>query len=495
MFKSIFTKYITAFMVITLISFTLLAVIMSSMITNYSFEAKRSLVESTSLSTVQALRSYMQLTGKDLSELLINNKEEIRQTLTVQAENSEAILFITDTRGEILISSLEETDKTLPDKLSDKVLADVLSGQGHYGFSNLDGTFDRKHLNSLHLLYDDSEEENAFKTPIAVLFISSPSAQITGFVDQMSRTVMISTLLVFIVALIAVYLISEKITEPLKEMSKAAKSFAQGRFDVRVPVRGEDEVGELAKAFNNMASSLEKAEEMRSTFLANISHDLRTPMTSIAGIIDCILDGAIPPEKHGQYLQQVASEVRRLSRLVTSLLDISRMQAGDRKFNMTAFDICEMARQTLISFEKRLDEKKLEVEFECSSDNINVLADTDAIHQVMFNLIDNAVKFSNESGTLGIRITAKDKKVYVSVSNTGTGIPPEDLPYVFDRFYKSDRSRGLDKTGVGLGLFIVRTIIERHGEEIRVRSEYQKDCEFTFTLSALPEAKVAKAQQ
>ncbi len=492
MFKSIFTKYISAFMVITLISFTLLAVIMGSMITNYSFDAKRALVESSSLSTVQSLRSYMQLTGKDLSELLANNKEEIRQTLTVQAENSEAILFICDTKGAVLISSLEEADPLLPQNIPEKVINDIINGQGHYTFSDLNGVFEKKHLNSLHVLYDDSEAESSRQSPIAVLFISAPSAQITGFVDQMSRTVMISTLLVFIVALIAVYLISEKITEPLKEMSKAAKSFAQGRFDVRVPVRGEDEVGELAKAFNNMASTLEKAEEMRNTFLANISHDLRTPMTSIAGIIDCILDGAIPPEKHGQYLQQAASEVRRLSRLVSSLLDISRMQAGDRKFNMTAFDICEMARQTLISFEKRLDEKGLEVEFECSSDNITVWADTDAIHQVVFNLIDNAVKFSNEGGTLSIRINAKDKKVYVSVGNTGTGIPPEDLPYVFDRFYKSDRSRGLDKTGVGLGLFIVRTIIERHGEEIRVRSEYQKNCEFTFTLSALPEAKLAK---
>ncbi len=491
MFKSIFTKYITAFMVITLISFTLLAVIMSSMITNYSFEAKRSLVESTSLSTMQSLRSFVEITDKRLSVLLQNNQEEIRQTLTVQAENSEAILFITDTNGTVLVSSLPENESSLPSVIPSELSENVMDGQYQYNFSTLEGLFEHKHLNSVHLLYDDPSKPVQNEPPIAILFISSPSAQITGFVDQMSRTVTVSTLLVFIVALIAVYLISEKITEPLKEMSRAAKAFAQGRFDVRVPVRGEDEVGELAKAFNNMASSLEKAEEMRNTFLANISHDLRTPMTSIAGIIDCILDGAIPPERHEQYLQQVASEVRRLSRLVSSLLDISRMQAGDRKFNMTAFDICEMARQTLISFEKRLDEKRLDVDFECSSDNIVVCADTDAIHQVMFNLIDNAVKFSNQGGRLSIHIHAKDKKVYISVGNTGQGIPPEDLPYVFDRFYKSDRSRGLDKTGVGLGLFIVRTIIERHGEEIWVRSEYQKDCEFTFTLSQMPEAKLA----
>ena len=495
MFKSIFTKYITAFMVITLISFTLLAVIMSSMITNYSFEAKRQLIDATSLSTMQSLRSFMQLTETDISELLSDNSDEIRQTLVIQAKNAEALVFITDPAGKVLVSSLEENDPTLSTTISPQVAQHIVSGQEHYSFSDLDGTFDKKHLNSVHLLYDNSEGETVdLNEPIGILFICAPSAQITGFVDQMSRTVMISTLLVFIVALVAVYLISEKITDPLKEMSRAAKAFAQGHFDVRVPVRGEDEVGELAKAFNSMAASLEKTEEMRSTFLANISHDLRTPMTSISGIIDCILDGAIPPEKHSHYLQQIASEVRRLSRLVSSLLDISRMQAGDRKFKKSAFDICELSRQILISFEKRLEEKKLDVVFDTENDNIAVFADTDAIHQVMFNLIDNAVKFSNPGGQLTICITTKDKKVSVSVTNTGEGIPQEDLPYVFDRFYKTDRSRGLDKTGVGLGLFIVRTIIERHGEEIRVESEYQKNCRFTFTLAAAHTGKGNKKQ-
>jgi len=479
-------------MTITLISFILLAIIMSSMITNYSFDAKSALIESASLSTMQSINTFMHISDDDIIGLLDSDRDEIRKTLAVQSQNAEALIFITDLTGKVLISSEDNSTLWLRNTVPEKIIADILAGKDVYNFSDLDGVFEKKHLNSIHIIYDDSADAISSGKALAILFISAPSAQIRGFVDQMSRTVTVSILLVFIVALIAVYLISEKITEPLKEMSKAAKSFARGRFDVRVPVRGEDEVGELATAFNNMASSLEKLEESRSTFLANISHDLRTPMTSIAGIIDCILEGAIPKEKHNYYLQQIASEVRRLSRLVSSLLDISRMQAGERKFNMTAFDVCEQARQILISFEKRLDEKKLDVVFDCSSDNIMVYADADAIHQVIFNLIDNAVKFSNEGGCLTIKINAKEKKVYVSVLNTGKGIPDEDQPYIFDRFYKSDRSRGLDKTGVGLGLYIVRTIIERHGEEIRLRSEYGKDCEFTFTLSALPEGKVTK---
>ena len=171
--------------------------------------------------------------------------------------------------------------------------------------------------------------------------------------------------MIMIAALIAVYFISEMVIGPLKNMSRAAKSFAAGRFDVRVPVRGSDEVAELAVAFNNMAESLANLENMRNTFMANVSHDLRTPMTTIAGFIDGIVAGAIPPDKHEYYLGIIASEVRRLSRLVASLLDISRMQAGDRKFSMSRFDICEMTRQILISFEQKIDAKRLEVEFEC----------------------------------------------------------------------------------------------------------------------------------
>ncbi|MBQ9545022.1 MAG: HAMP domain-containing histidine kinase [Clostridia bacterium] len=481
MFKSIFTKYITAFMLITLVSFILLALIMGSLISNYSSEAKKTLVENTADSTAENIGVFIRLSGKTLPELLETNADQLKKSLNTQAQNSEATAFVTDTSGKLLIAS-EHPEDEFGDAIPAEVAANVTAGQEIYSYSDLGGFFEKKHLNSIRLIGPEDE-------PSAILFVCAPSAQMSAVANKMTRTVAVATLMVFVVALIAVYLMSEKITEPLKDMSKAAKAFAQGRFDVRVPVSGEDEIGELAKAFNNMASSLEKQEDMRNTFLANISHDLRTPMTSISGIIDCIIDGAIPPEKQNHYLEQIAGEVRRLSRLVSSLLDISRMQAGERKFNMTSFDVCEMARQILISFEQRLDEKKMEVSFDCSSDNIAVTADKDAIHQVLFNLIDNAVKFSNEGGELTIRLEEKDQKVSVSVRNTGSGIPPEDLPFVFDRFYKSDKSRGLDKTGVGLGLFIVRTIIERHGEQINVKSEYGKDCEFTFTLKKAQETK------
>jgi signal transduction histidine kinase len=202
-------------------------------------------------------------------------------------------------------------------------------------------------------------------------------------------------------------------------------------------------------------------------------------MTTISGFIDGILSGAIPEDKTSYYLEIVQSEVKRLARLVNTLLDITRLESGSRKYNKTQFDICELARQVLISFESLIEDKKLSVSFECDDDNMLVFADSDAIHQVLYNLIDNAVKFTSEEGSLSLKVHSTDKKTVVSVYNSGNGIPADDIPRVFDRFYKTDRSRGLDKKGVGLGLYISKTIIDQHGEEMWVKSEEGSFCSFT----------------
>jgi signal transduction histidine kinase len=206
-------------------------------------------------------------------------------------------------------------------------------------------------------------------------------------------------------------------------------------------------------------------------------------MTTISGFIDGINSGAIPPEKHSYYLNIISGEVHRLSRLVSQLLDISKLESGDRKFVPAPFDVCETARLILISFEQRIEEKRLDILFETDADSMIAYADKDSIHQVMYNLCENAIKFSREEGMLRISIKRGEKnKLVISVYNEGAGIPREDLPLVFDRFYKSDKSRGLDKNGVGLGLYIVKTIVEAQGESISVQSEPGEYCEFVFTL-------------
>ncbi len=507
MFKSVFTKYITAFLVIILVSFSVLILIVSAIVTNFSITAKHNIMEQTARNIIININNMLQFT--DGFDALINeHSERIAHDLNIQALNSQSTILITDRYGKILFASTQRPDEKDDHVLGDvppDIIRDVASGLDTYSYSTLGGVFDNRHMNYITFITANSDYESAVDSSNdvieldnveCVIFICTSSMQISGLVENVTRTTVILALWIFLVALIAIYLISEKITEPLKSMSKAAKSFAQGKFDVRVKVTGHDEVAQLATAFNNMATSLAKNEDLRKSFLANVSHDLRTPMTTIAGFVDGILDGTIPPEQHEHYLAIISSEVRRLSRLVASLLDISRMQAGDRKFNKTAFDICEMGRQILIAQEQRIDDKKLEVEFDCAKDKMFVHADVDAMHQVLYNLCDNAIKFANEGGSLKIVITEKDKKINVSVRNSGKGIPDEDLPFVFDRFYKSDRSRGLDKSGVGLGLYIVKTIIDQHNEEIRVSSEYGEYCEFVFTLTKATEPpKIVEAEE
>lgn len=480
MFKSIFSKYITVFMLIIVISFVALVGIITSTVNRYSETAKSGLVEGTARSVSLYLEDRLSHTGlSDFSSYIILNEPDISAVMRVITANSSDItILITDTAGNIIyyadsVTARVNTGVGIPKTLMDELMTGVEISQLDY----LEGVFERRHMIYAVPVY------NPNNYICGAVFVCSASVTLSDLLEAMIKTILVASLWIMIAALIAVYFISEMVIGPLKNMSRAAKSFAAGRFDVRVPVRGSDEVAELAVAFNNMAESLANLENMRNTFMANVSHDLRTPMTTIAGFIDGIVAGAIPPDKHEYYLGIIASEVRRLSRLVTSLLDISRMQAGDRKFSMSRFDICEMTRQILISFEQKIDAKRLEVEFECEHEYMAVKADRDAIYQILYNICDNAVKFSREGGVLRVTIMRyKEKKLLISVFNEGQGIPPEDVPFVFERFYKSDKSRGLDKAGVGLGLFISKTIILAHNQDIWVRSNYGKNCEFCFTL-------------
>jgi signal transduction histidine kinase len=327
-------------------------------------------------------------------------------------------------------------------------------------------------------------------TMVGAVVVSSPYARWMGLLNVMSRTIVMASLWIMLAALIAVYFISERVSAPLREMRHAAKDFAGGNFERRVVVQGNDEIAELGIAFNQMAQSLENLDKTRSNFMANVSHDLRSPMTTIAGFIDAIRDGVIPPEKHDYYLGIISGEVHRLSRLVSSLLDVTRIEAGERKFVMAPFDICEMGRQILISFEQQIEAKQLAVEFVCDEDAMTVMADHDAIYQIFYNICDNAVKFSRDEGILRVSIrraeNEKKNKIQISVYNQGQGIAAEDIPMVFERFYKGDKSRGLDRRGTGLGMYIAKTIIAAHGEDIWVTSAEGRDCQFAFTLKEAP---------
>ena len=272
--------------------------------------------------------------------------------------------------------------------------------------------------------------------------------------------------------------------KPIREMAQATRLYAEGDFDVRMKDYGRsDEIGELAASFNRMAETLQQTERKRRDFIANISHELKTPMTTIAGYTDGILDGTIPPESEKQYLQIISDESRRLSRLVRRMLDVSQLQVMDPLKSGSRFDVCESMRRVLISMEKKITDRHLDVEADIPEEPILVRGDNDMITQVIYNLLENAAKFARTGTALYLGVTtAADGKAYVTVRNLGDTIPADELPKLFERFHKSDKSRSEDKDGVGLGLYIVKTILEQHKEQIQVTSENGVTT-FRFSLS------------
>ena len=360
--------------------------------------------------------------------------------------------------------------------------------------SYLDRTFDENGCSSTGIiggLYEDIRY--VVSVPIrteggvrvGIVIVSSPLDSATMVLERISEIFVFVSVLTVIAAAIVMIIFARRQAAPLRDMARAARAFGHGQLHARVQVDEStpEEVQELALAFNNMASSLQKSEYQRQEFVANVSHELKTPMTTISGMVDGMLDGTIPPEKQKHYMRLVSDETKRLSRLVRSMLDISRLQdqGGIPDEKKTRFDLCECAGQVLITFEQKILGKNLEVDVELPNHPVYTFANQDYIIQVIYNLLDNAVKFCPEGGTLGLRIRWGTDKAYLSVSNDGATIPPEELPLVFDRFHKLDKSRSQSRDGWGLGLYIVKTIVDSHGENISVSSQ-GGITEFTFTL-------------
>ena len=321
-------------------------------------------------------------------------------------------------------------------------------------------------------------------TTSGIVIVSTPVIATTKILNRISNLFLTTSSFVVLLAVVVASFFTRRESKPLQDMARAANAFGHGNLDsrVRVDESTSEEMQELALAFNNMATSLQKSEYQRQEFVANVSHELKTPMTTISGYVDGILDGTIPEQRHSYYLQIVSDETKRLSRLVRSMLDISQLQSQDiPEEKKIHFDLEEVMGQVLITFEKKITDKHLEVDVEMPEHPVYTIAGKDYITQVIYNLLDNAVKFCPEGKTLGLRIREGGNKIYVSISNEGDTIPPEELPLVFDRFHKLDKSRSKNRDGWGLGLYIVKTIVCSHGENISVTSRDGKTT-FTFTL-------------
>ncbi len=295
------------------------------------------------------------------------------------------------------------------------------------------------------------------------------------------------TVLISILALIATgvitYYTSYRVINPFVEMNHAVQCYSRGDFSTRIPVDGKDEAAQLGRSLNEMAEQLRGLEDTRRSFVANVSHELRSPLTSMKGFLEAMQDGTIPEEDFPQYIDIVLNETRRMVTLVNDLLDLARIESGTIKLNYEIFDINELIRRTLLTFEARLNENEMEMDVRFAQEQCSVFADPAQIGQVLRNLIDNAIKYSPKGRALMLSTYSMRKTVYVTVRDNGIGIPQEDVPHVFDRFYKVEKAHTpAPQMGSGLGLSIVKRIIEQHGQSITVRSARGRGTQFTFTL-------------
>ena len=395
-------------------------------------------------------------TGRYLSMEELQKDEQFRQLAATAALISEMDILVCDDDGHVLLStddSMAGQSVTIPQPVMEKVLDDGTWA----GRSRLDQIYRSKQFIAGVPVVNPATQET-----LGAVFTVSTSASVDNLWRAFAGLLLMTSCVVLMISFMASSITTMRQIKPIREMARATRQYAEGDFDIRMNDYGrEDEIGELAASFNNMAESLQQTER-----------------TTIAGYTDGILDGTIPPENEKQYLQIIANESRRLSRLVRRMLDVSQLQVMDPLRGGNHFDICEAMRRVLISMEKKINDRHLDVDADIPDEPILVLGDNDMITQVIYNLLENAAKFAREGSTLYLGVAMMDGKARVTVRNVGDTIPAE--PLLFERFHKSDKSRSEDKDGYGLGLYIVKTILQQHKEEINVTSE---DGVTTFTFS------------
>ena len=397
--------------------------------------------------------------------------------LTVASQVSGADAVVCDSEGNVVLCSDAPSGCEHQGlQLNQAYLQKVIRSGGDTATGVINGLYsDRRYMVSRPILVDGNVG--------GIVLVSTPANDITQIMNKISNIFLTAALFVVLISVLAVTAFARRESRPLKELAKTANAFGHGDLEARVRLDDDysEEMEEVAVAFNNMAASLQKSEYRRQEFVANVSHELKTPMTTISGYVDGILDGTIPPEMYEKYLSRVISETERLHKLTESMLTLNSLDAKGF-LSRTNFDINRVIKDTAASFEGTCDSRHIRFDL-TFSDNIQmVYADMGKIQQVLYNLIDNAIKFSHDDSVIYIQASSKYEKIFVSVKDTGIGIPRDSIKKIWDRFYKTDLSRGKDKRGTGLGLSIVKEIIQAHGENIDVISTEGVGTEFIFSL-------------
>ncbi len=476
------------FALVIFLSFTAVATATSYILVHYAQQSKQSLTDELSFMIFDDIKNGLDTFDGSFTAAVASFNSYYSYSDRF-AEMNDSLIFITDTSGVVLYTSGAFHNIHKPRQISKTIIKEYQNNSGKLTYGTLGGILPNKYFNSAYPIYAPNSTDT--DTPLGILFISASSNGMNDTINHMISIILLVLFWVFVAAFTALYFIGERLNKPTLLLQEKLRHFAHGDFSIRMPHTNVEEIDRIGISFNDMAASLEKTEASRRTFISNISHDLRTPMTGIQGFVEAMLDGTIKPENRDHYLSIISKETKRLSRLVNELLDISRIESKTLCLNKTVFDFCEMARLIIISLEERMNKKNIEFHMQTEPYRANVFADKDSIYQVMYNIMDNAIKFCDDGGKITIHITKCSysepsicDKYIISIFNTGIGLDEEEATKVFDRFYKSDSSRGKDPHGSGLGLFIVKTILDLHEETISVSGKKGSYCQFDFSLTS-----------
>ncbi len=399
--------------------------------------------------------------------------EEIQAQLTTLSTYLSSEIWIVDPKGNIILNTAK------PD------LAE--GGESIPGFDVTD--FGNKYYQVGNFYEQFSAETLSVFSPITVnyrvrgyVIIHKPTSNLVNYANGLVMISYETLALLFIAAFIVLVLFTYVVYIPIRKIAKAADAYAEGNFDTKIDIHSNDEIGYLAASLNYMANELNTLEDDQKKFVSNVSHDFRSPLTSIKGYVEAMLDGTIPVEMQDKYLNIILFETERLNKLTKSLLELNKFGSHGTMLDIIDFDINYTIRMTAQTFEGICKQKRIGFNLILTGEKLYVSADMSKIQQVLYNLIDNALKFSHTDSFITIETTEKNDKIFVSVKDTGIGIPKDSIKKIWERFYKTDLSRGKDKKGTGLGLSIVKEIIQAHGENINCISTEGVGTEFIFTL-------------
>lgn len=452
-------KYCTA---LILCSFLMLELMLNIFINSYVTSTMASRMNTAADAVVSVIEDHIGASSASISSLV-----------DYYGDVSSSFIIVFDDKGNVVAASGSASSYISGHQLPTNITSAVLSGKSISILDRFEDIF------KVQVIVCGKPIKTKGETIGGVLSIL-PQPQLGLLKWELHKYFIWGIIIALAFAFIMAYIISLQVTKPIRKINDALKQLAVGEFKSDLNLEGD--LKPLSDTFNEMATAIKNSDRVGKEFLANVSHELRTPMTTITGFLQGIEDGTIPKEKHHEYITIVINEMKRLTRLTNGLLEVARMDIRKEEFTTEKFDINELIRVTLITFENRITDKELNVQIEFENDKLFVDANCDGITRVITNLIDNGIKFANKGGYILLKTSAHGDNVTISIENSGVGIPTNDIEFIFDRFHKSDKSRSMDKKGVGLGLYIVKNIIKQHGKQITAESEEGKYARFTFTL-------------